>query len=131
MQKERFEDIVREDSKIQIERLQGQRIIRSLNGNVGHQPLIEGSNNHRSLPGFLEEDPRYSIGNGTFKRVPLLTGVNKDETANGIEIKKIERIFRSATTFLDSVANSSKKNGLLGNVLGANILPGVGKNYIH
>lgn len=97
-----------------------------MNGNVGYQPIVEGKENHRSLPGFLEENPRYVVGNGTFKKVPLLTGVTRDETANAISIKSIEKIFTTATKFLDSVANSLKKTGVLGNIV-SHLLPGVGK----
>lgn len=109
-----------------MERLQGQKVVRSMNGNVGYQPIVEGEENHRSLPGFLEEIPRYVIGNGTFKKVPLLTGVTRDETVNAINLKNIEKVFQTTTKFLDSVASSLKKNGLLGNVVNT-LLPGVGK----
>lgn len=101
-----------------------------MNGNVGYHPSIEGKDNQRSLPGFLQEDPRYVVGNGTFKKVPLLTGVTRDETANAIDINNIEKIFSTSTKFLDSMANSLKKSGLgmnIGNVVGK-LLPGVGKN---
>lgn len=118
------------DSKIQVERLQGENVVRSLNGNVGYQPFVEGKDDRRSLPKFLEEDPRYVVGNGTFKKVPLLTGVTRDETANAIDIKSIEKIFTTATKFLDSMVNSLKKNGLLGNIVGK-LLPGIGKNYFY
>lgn len=128
--KRKFEDIIKEDSKVQVERLQGENVVRSMNGNIGYQPSIEGKENHRSLPGFLEEDPRDVVGNGTFKKVPLLTGVTRDETANAIDIKNIEKIFSSTTKFLDSVANSLKTNKLLGNVA-STLLPGVGKNIAY
>lgn len=126
--KRNFEDIIRADSKIQVERLQGQKVVRSMNGNVGYQPIVEGKENHRSLPGFIEENPRYVVGNGTFRKVPLLTGVNRDETANAINLKHIEKIFTSTTKFLDSVSNLLKRNGILGNVMNT-ILPGVGKDH--
>lgn len=97
-----------------------------MNGNIGYQPIVEGKDDRRSLPGFLDENPRYVIGNGTFKKVPLLTGVTRDETANAISIKNIEKTFTTTTKFLDQIANSLKKNGMLGNVVNT-LLPGVGK----
>lgn len=100
-----------------------------MNGNVGYQPIVEGQDDHRSLPGFLDDNPRYVVGNGTFKKVPLLTGVNRDETANAINLKHIEKIFTSTTKFLDSLSNSLKKNGILGNVMNT-VLPGVGKDFL-
>lgn len=129
IKKKSFEEIVKKDSSIQVERLQGEKMIRTMNGNVGYQPLIEGADNQRSLPGFLPENPRYVIGNGTFKKVPLLTGVTRDETANAIDIKNIEKSFASATQFLDSVANSMKKSNWgtgIGNVV-SKMLPGIGE----
>lgn len=125
-QKRSFEDIIREDSKVQIERLQGHQIIRSMNGNVGFQPLVEGRHDNRSVPGFLDDEPRYVIGNGTFKKVPLLTGVTLHETANAINVKNIEKAFTNATKFLGSLANSVKKNGLMKTVAGT-LLPGLGE----
>lgn len=100
--------------------------MRSMSGNVGYEPSIEMPSNQRSLPGFLEEHPRDVLRNGTFKKVPLLIGVTRDETANGIDVKTIEKVFATATKFLESVANSLKKAGTIGNVVNK-ILPGLGK----
>lgn len=63
------------DSKVQIERMQNDKVVRTMNGLVGYQPTIDGNDNERSLPGFLQDDPRNVIKNGTFKIVPLLTGI--------------------------------------------------------
>lgn len=101
-----------------------------MNGNVGYSPLIEEKDNDRAVPGFLPENPRYVIGNGTFKKVPLLTGVTRDETANAIDLKNIEQIFSTTNTFLESLTKSVKNGGFgmaIGNVVGK-VLPGVGKN---
>lgn len=100
-----------------------------MNGNVGYQPIVESKDDRRALPSFLGENPRYVVGNGTFKKVPLLTGVTRDETANAIEIKNIEKIFSSTTNFLESVSKSLTKSGLVGNVVGK-LLPGVGENLL-
>lgn len=117
------------DSKVQIERVQNENVVRTLNGMVGYQPTIEGIDNNRSLPGFLQDDPRNVIKNGTFKIVPLLTGVTRDETANAINIKTIEKTFATTTKFLDSIANSVRKSGMgieIGQTVGK-LLPGVGE----
>lgn len=79
-----FEDIVLGDSSVQTERLQGREMIKSLTGMAGTGPVVEGSDDKRGLPGFLTEDPETTIKNGTFKKIPLLTGVTKHETANGL-----------------------------------------------
>lgn len=126
--KKKADEIIRGDSKVQIERLKGEKVVRSMNGNIGYQPAIESLSNQRSLPGFLEQDPRDVLKNGTFKKVPLLIGVTRDETANAIDIKNIEKIFASATKFLESVASTLKKTGAIGNVVN-NILPGIGIQF--
>lgn len=118
-------EIIEKDSKIQIERLQGRDIVKSMTGNVGYGPSIEQQADRRSLPGFLVENPIDVMKNGTFKKVPLLTGVTKDETANGFLIKDIEKIFTSATSFLNSIATKLPLNNALGNLTGK-LLPGVG-----
>lgn len=78
--------------------------------------------------GFLQSDPKDVIKNGTFKTVPLLTGVTRDETANAIDVKSIEKTFTTTSKFLESLANSVQKSGLPIDVGGmAGKLPGVGK----
>lgn len=97
-----------------------------MTGSVGYGPSVERPADGRSLPGFLEENPQEVMKNGTFKKVPLLTGVTKDETANGFLIKDIEKIFSSTTAFLNSLTSTLPLNGVLGNLTGS-LLPGVGK----
>lgn len=124
-----FEDIIRSDSKVQMERMQNDKMVHSMSGMVGYQPLIDGDYNGRSLPGFLHADPRNVIKNGTFRLVPLLTGVTRDETANAIDVKAIEKTFNTSTKFLDSIANSVRNSGMgieIGKTVGK-LLPGVGK----
>lgn len=70
-----------------------------MNGNVGYQLSVDGPDNQRSLPGLLDEDPRYVVGNGTFKKVPLLIGVTRDETSNAIDIKNIKNISQMPQSF--------------------------------
>lgn len=96
-----FEDIVLMDSNVQTERLQGKSMIKSLTGNVGTGPVVEGTDDKRGLPGFLTEDPEITIKNGTFKKVPLLTGVTKHETANGL----LRKSFIFVLHFLDRGGN--------------------------
>lgn len=111
---------------MQIERLQGKQIVRSMTGSTGYGPVVESPAKERSLPSFIEEHPRDVFNNGTFKKVPLLTGVTRDETANGINVKEIEKIFTSATEFLGSVAMSLKVDGLIGNLADV-LLPGLSR----
>lgn len=117
--------MVEKDSKVQIERLQGRDIVKSMTGNVGYGPVIERPNDLRSLPGFIEYNPQDIMKNGTFKKVPMLTGVTKDETANGFLLKDIEQVFSSTTEFLNSVATQLALANTLNNL--TKILPGLGK----
>lgn len=124
MQK-KFDEIIKEDSKVQIERLQGKQVVRSMTGSVGYGPVVESPAKGRSLPGFIEENPREVFNNGTFKKVPLLTGVLRDETASGFNLNDIEKTFTSATEFLKSVATSLRIDGLVANLVDV-LLPGLG-----
>lgn len=97
-------------------------------GSVGYAPTIEGSDDRRSLPHFLEENPKETLNNGTFKKVPLLTGVTKDETVNGIDLKDIKSIFKSINGFLATLTSLSSINEAMGK-LPSVLLPGVGMKY--
>lgn len=123
-----FREIIKEDSKIQIERLHGEKMIRAMSGGVGYAPVVESPSKQRALPGFIEDNPKEVIDNGTFKKVPLLTGVTRDETANGIDLKNIEKVFASATQFLNSIASSLKIGGLVTDIVDG-LLPGLSKKF--
>lgn len=96
-----------------------------MTGSVGYGPVVETPASGRALPGFIEEHPRDVFNNGTFKKVPLLTGVTRDETANVLNLKDIEKVFTSPTEFLNSVATSLQIDGLVGNLVDV-LLPGLG-----
>lgn len=100
-----------------------------MSGNAGYEPSLEIPSEQRSLPGFLEEDPRDVLRNGTFKKIPLLIGVTRDETANSIDVKGIEQIFATATKFLESVASTLQATGAIGKVVNT-LLPGLGISRI-
>lgn len=92
----------------------------------GFQPSVDGPANQRSVPGMLENDPRTALKTGSFKKVPLLTGVTRDETANIINVNTIKTIFGSLNKFLENLTSVVKKGLLVGDALNT-ILPGVGK----
>lgn len=98
-----------------------------MSGGAGYEPVIESSSQQRALPGFLEENPKEVINNGTFKKVPLLTGVTRDETANAIPLKDIQKVFSSSTKFLNYLASSLQIDGLVHGLLGTTtgLLPGL------
>lgn len=102
-------------------------MVESMTGNVGYAPVVEGSADRRSLPRFLEEDPKDTMSDGTFKKVPLLTGVTKDETANGIDLKDIQNIFSSVNDFLKSLISLPLNKAM--NNLSGTLLPGIGMKH--
>lgn len=104
-------------------------MIRSMTGGVGYGPVVQSPSNSRSLPGFLEEKPKDIFDSGNFKKVPLLTGVTRDETANGIHLENIEQTFKSATSFLNSIASTVQLGGLVQNLVGT-LLPGLSEFFI-
>lgn len=125
LRESKFQDIIQEDSKIQIERMQRVKM-RSIMGNTGYQPVIENPPNQRSLPGFIEENPRNTIENGKFQKIPLLTGVTKDETAGRIDVKQVTKLFGSSAKFLDSLISTLRTTNLIQQMVDIH-LPGVGK----
>lgn len=104
-----------QDTKIQSLRLSGQNIIKSLSGMVGFSPVIEKSYDNRALPGILDEEPQSIINSGKFKKIPLLTGVTKHETAHGINLKDMETIWSSVNVFLEKLANGIQLDKWLNN----------------
>lgn len=78
------EEVVENDSRIQVERLTGEQQIKSLTGSIGFPPHLEVPDDNRGLPGFIVEKPATTLENGRFKKIPLLIGMTKDETGNGI-----------------------------------------------
>ncbi|XP_058447535.1 carboxylesterase 5A [Malaya genurostris] len=98
-------DIINVDSELQVSRLSDQRAVKSLTANVGISPAIEQTDDDRGLRGILVEEPSVTISKETNTRnIPLLIGVSKDETANGIDIKEIETKFGTATNFLKTTS---------------------------
>jgi carboxylesterase type B len=89
-----LQEIITNDNKIQTERLAGQQMVRSLSGNVGYEPVVEGEDDQRALPGIITETPEDALKNKTFRKIPLLIGVTKHETANGL-VRKYSQMFES------------------------------------
>lgn len=88
MQNKTFEQIIENDSDVQTERLAGRNMVKSLTGGTGFIPVIETDDDKRGLPGFITETPEDSLTKEDFHAIPLLTGLTKDETANGF-LRKI------------------------------------------
>lgn len=106
--------------------MSNEQLIRGLSGSTGYEPSKEKSTNERSLPGFLESNPTDDLVNGTFPEIPLLLGVTRDETINGIDLKNIQSIFNSSSVFLESIARSIKDIDIINSLPNVE-LPGIGK----
>lgn len=106
-------DIVAQDSKVQTERLHGQAMIKGMTGAVGFGPVVEKPYDNRGLPSILDGLPEVKLKSGLLKKIPLLTGVVKHETANGFLLKKVDNTFASATEFLTSISGSLHLEAIL------------------
>lgn len=106
-------DIITQDSKVQTERLQGQAMIKAMTGSVGFVPVVEQPYDNRGLPSLLDGLPETKLKSGLIKKIPLLTGVTKHETANGFGLGNVRDTFSSATEFLKSVSGSLNLEKLL------------------
>lgn len=101
-------------------------MIKSLSGMAGFSPVIERAFDNRALPGILDEDPQTLINSGQFKKIRLLTGVTKHETANGIMLKDVQSVWSSATDFLQSLSAQLRLGKILNGTIGKKVtLPGL------
>lgn len=55
-----------------------------LTGGLGAAPVSEGYNDGRSLPGFVEDEPINDLKNAKNPKIPLLTGITRDETKRAV-----------------------------------------------
>ncbi|XP_030750699.1 liver carboxylesterase 1 [Sitophilus oryzae] len=122
--------IIKKDSNIEFNKLQNDGFVSGMNGRTGARPVAEGTNDDRSLPGFIEYDPVESMYKRSNPHIPLLTGVTKDETkkaVNGHFKEDIVKRLSSIPNFLSKVLVSELQNmvvwnkltgkdGLLGNI---------------
>ncbi|KAM8715968.1 hypothetical protein ACLKA7_002929 [Drosophila subpalustris] len=99
-------DIIKNDDKVQTERLAGRALVKGLTGSVGFQPHIESEDDRRALPSLMIGEPGQQLRSGNFKGVPLLTGVTKHETANSVSVDTLNRVFGSAEKFLGSLSDA-------------------------
>lgn len=124
-------DIVLRDTNVQTERLKGARMVHGMNGMAGYGPVVQGRPDGRSLPSVVDERPDEKLKSGRIRRIPLLTGVTKHETARRLDLPEIRSVFQNATSFLGALSNSLSLGGLLqGSVSEKVDLLGVGKTYI-
>lgn len=120
------EDLIRKDSLLQIERLHEQNMVKAMSGMVGTAPNIEIKDDDRGLPGMLTDKPDTTLKIEPQKKIPLLIGTCKDETAGGIDQAEIKKIFRDFNEFLKVSVKTVKVKGLLVNTT-SNLMSSLGK----
>lgn len=113
MRNKSTEEIISQDSKIQFERLMGKNMIKSMNGMLTFSPNIEQKDDSRGLPGFITDKPENILKQKTENKMPLLIGVCSDETANGIQLDEINKIFNTGTEFLKIAAGTLQLESLV------------------
>ncbi|XP_050455597.1 carboxylesterase 1D-like [Cataglyphis hispanica] len=76
--------LIRVDSELENIRAAARGFVSSLSSLLGSGPVIEGSDDGRSLPNFMTASPEDSLRLGNFPSIPLLTGVMNDETGGAV-----------------------------------------------
>ena len=124
------EDIVLQDNNIQSERLNERNMIKTMSGMASFAPSVETKNDERGLPGMIVDKPENTIKNEPEIKIPILIGVTKHETANGINPKEINQIFKTATDFLKTVSGTLQIGKFWNETLGAGtgVLQNFGKS---
>lgn len=107
------DDLVKKDSSLQIDRLAEQNIMKGMTGMLSFSPNIESKDDQRGLPGIITSKPEDNLRKEPERKIPLLIGVTKHETANGIDANEISRIFKSGTEFLKATAGTLKIESLV------------------
>lgn len=76
-------------------------------------PVVEQPYDNRGLPSILDGLPEAKFKSGLIKKIPLLTGVTKHETANGFMLSEVRDKFLSVSDFLKSVSSTLSLEKLL------------------
>uniref|UniRef100_A0A224XKE7 Putative fatty acyl-coa hydrolase medium chain n=1 Tax=Panstrongylus lignarius TaxID=156445 RepID=A0A224XKE7_9HEMI len=83
MQKLPVEIILKADSAVQDNRIKSDRFPKGLANLLVPGPAEEGKEDERFLPYFILQSPLEAMKQGQFSKIPLLTGVTKEETGGG------------------------------------------------
>nr|CAD7570993.1 unnamed protein product [Timema californicum] len=95
------ETLVQADSGLQELRLAAQGFVAGLTSLLGASPGVDGSDDQRSLPGFIEKSPLEALKLGQFPDIPLLTGVTAAETASALSGPYLEEVLEKSRTVPD------------------------------
>nr|XP_969988.2 PREDICTED: carboxylesterase 1E [Tribolium castaneum] len=106
--------IIKVDSVIEATRLQNRGFVSGLAGKLGSAPVFEGRRDGRSLPPVAEVEP-VNDPESTQKKIPLLTGITKDETkraCHGQFRDEITNKLQKVPEFLDKVLVKNLQNAI-------------------
>nr|AHJ81352.1 carboxylesterase [Locusta migratoria] len=78
------ESLIKADSNLQDSRLLAKGLIGGLKGLLGPAPVVDGAHDNRFIPSFLQDEPLNILKSGKFPKIPLLTGITKEETSTAI-----------------------------------------------
>ncbi|KMR04806.1 carboxylesterase 3 [Lasius niger] len=99
------EELIRVDSELQNIRAAARGFVSSLSNLLGSGPVVEGSDDGRSLPNFMTESPEDSLKLGNFPSIPLLTGVMNDETGGAVFGQYRDEVQNKLNTVSDYLTN--------------------------
>ncbi|XP_072763552.1 carboxylesterase 1D [Anoplolepis gracilipes] len=99
------EKLIRIDSELENIRAVARGFISSLSNLLGSGPVIEGSDDGRSLPNFMTTSPEDSLKLGNFPSIPLLTGVMNDETGGAVFGQYRDEVQNKLNTVPDYLTN--------------------------
>lgn len=68
------------DDELESVRIRTRGFVSGLSGLLGAAPIAEGRHDGRFLPSIVEMQPLGGLAEGKFPKIPLLTGITKDET---------------------------------------------------
>lgn len=79
---------IQSDSELEQKRLQSRGFVSGLGGLVNTAPAVEGFHDGRGLPPMIQQPPMDQMRYRKLPKIPLLTGVTKDETKRAVHSKK-------------------------------------------
>lgn len=99
------EKLITVDSELENFRAAAKGFVSSLSNLLGSGPVVEGSNDGRSLPNFMTASPEDSLKLGNFPSIPLLTGVMSDETGGAVFGQYRDEVQNKLNTVPDYLTN--------------------------
>ncbi|XP_015120783.1 pyrethroid hydrolase Ces2a [Diachasma alloeum] len=107
------EKLISVDSKLSHIRMVADGFISEISALLGAGPVVEGRDDERGLPNFMTDKPENILNLGNFPKIPLLTGVVKDETGDSISggySNEIQNKLKTIPDFLNKELLPSLQN---------------------